>query len=120
MSDEPPREPTTDRHRKQREPTLPVGVVGHLISSVVAALLSGGIVAKQSSDSSIAQQQQAREGQLRLEARIDALVAEVRRGAEQASASVARLEADGREREGRIRALELWRAQVEARTPSPR
>lgn len=107
MSDE-TREPTTDRHRKPRDPSIPTSVVASLLSAIVAG--GGGSFATGWSVSGT-----MREGQLRLEARLDRLEETVRRSVEASSAAVSQLAADGREREGRIRALELWRAQVEAR-----
>jgi hypothetical protein len=110
MSDE--TQPTTDRHRKPREGSIPTSVVASLVSAVLAG--GGGSFATGWSVSGT-----MREGQLRLEARLDRLEETVRRATEASAAAVVRLETDGREREGRIRALELWRAQVEARASSP-
>ncbi len=108
MSDQANREPTTDRHRKPQGPMIPASVLPALVSAILAG--GGGSFATGWSVSGT-----MREGQLRLEARLDRLDDTVRRSVEASSAAVVRLESDGREREVRIRALELWRAQVEAR-----
>ncbi len=102
-------EPTTDRHRKPRDVG---GISPTVVASLLSALVAGG---SGSAATSWSVSGTMREGQLRMESRLDQLGAAVERLSEASTAAVARLEADGREREGRIRSLELWRAQVEAR-----
>lgn len=93
---------------QDRTVTLPIAAIGSLAVSIASSLGSGVMYASQTEHA-------AKEWQVKLEARLDAIALEVRRGNEQALAGIATLEREAAEKEGRIRALELWRAQEDVR-----
>lgn len=117
VSSDTPQQPMQRSRIGERQVTIPVALIASMVSAMAAGGLGSGLTGSSVSA-------ELREFRVEVRAQLGELQRELSRQAQDHHAALERLERAGADRETRLRALELWRAEEKVRTslmpPLPR